>query len=222
MPSASVLLSGTAAFMLLVCAFTTCFSKSIRDIYNYLSVALFLSGVTMLIGAVFGWQSNCTWSAPAPIYLAVAPLSCHIDSLASIFVGLLAVITIAISLYSPGYLRHLKKVSNPACYWVSLFFFVVSMLAVILAANAISFLLAWEVMALSSILLVATNLASHESRKAAFIYLGATRIATGLLMAGFLWMHALFQTWEFSRWHFDSFATAVPAFMILAGLCIKA
>jgi len=176
----------------------------------------------MLIGAVFGWQSNCTWSAPAPIYLAVAPLSCHIDSLASIFVGLLAVITIAISLYSPGYLRHLKKVSNPACYWVSLFFFVVSMLAVILAANAISFLLAWEVMALSSILLVATNLASHESRKAAFIYLGATRIATGLLMAGFLWMHALFQTWEFSRWHFDSFATAVPAFMILAGLCIKA
>jgi len=222
MPAASLILSGTVAFWILTCVLTACFSKSIKNTYSYPSFALFLGGVTLLFGAVLGWQTDITWSAPAPIYLGDAPLSCHIDSLSSIFIGLLGVVTIAVSLFSPGYLIHLEKTSNPAAYWVQLFFFVTSMLGVLLAANALTFLLAWETMAISSILLVATNLASHESRSAAFIYLGATRIATGLLMAGFLWMHAIFHTWDFSGWNFCGHVSIVPATMILIAFCIKA
>jgi hydrogenase-4 component B len=224
MPSASLILSGTAIFWILTCILTACFHKSIRNPYSYPAFALFLGGVTMLIGAVLGWQSDITWSAPAPIYLAGAPLSCHVDPLSSIFIGLLAVVTISVSLFSPGYLVHLEKSSNPACYWVQMFFFVASMMGVLLASNALTFLLAWETMAISSVLLVATNLSSHESRSAAFIYLGATRVATALLMAGFLWMYALFHSWDFSAWHFYGYRhlTAIPAVLILIGLCIKA
>ncbi len=89
------------------------------------------------------------------------------------------------------------------------------------AANAPTFLLNWELMAISSALLIATNLASQESRRAAFIYLGATRIATAFLMAGFFGMYMLTSSWDFSKWRFDNEATLVPALLLLAAFCIK-
>ena len=151
------------------------------------------------------------------------PLRNHLDSLSSIFVGLLGIVTTAVALYSPGYLQGMEKKSNPACYWVQLFFFIAGMLGVILGANALSFLAAWEIVRpFSSLLLIATNLSSRESRNAAFIYLGATRIATTLLMVGFLWMHALTGSWDFIDWSFSTHKTVIPALMIFLGCAIKA
>src|SRR5947208_466030 len=72
--------------------------------------------------------------------------------------------------------------------------------AVVLAANGVVFLVAWELMALSSFALVAADHEQHSVRQAALIYLGATRVGTAFLMAGFLWAHQLTGTWEFARW----------------------
>ena len=175
----------------------------------------------MLIAAVLGWRTDVTWTASLPIYLAVAPLSTHLDALSSIFIGLLAVITISISTFSPGYLQHHNQETNWNCYWIELFLFIIGMMGVILAANALSFMIFWETMALSSAFLIVTDLSSYESRKAAFIYLGATRIATALLMTGFLWMHSLCNSWNFAQWHFVAGSTTVPALLILIAFCIK-
>lgn len=219
MPVAAALLTGIVVFWLSCCALTPVFQKERK--HSYPAAALFLGGVAMFWAAILGWPLDVIWSAPAPIYLAVAPLEGHLDSLSSIFVGLLAIITIAISLFSPGYLAHLDKKVNYSCYWVELFLFVLSMLGLILAHNAVSFLVFWECVALTSVLLIASDLSNHQSRRAAFVYLGATRIATALLMAGFLWMYSIFQSWSFSHWHFSNQATILPAFLILIGLSIK-
>ena len=116
----------------------------------------------------------------------------------------------------------MDKQTNSRFYWVELLLFIAGMLGLVLAANALTFLLFWEWIALTSVLLVAANLASRESRTAAFIYLGATRISTGLLMAGFLWMHSIFDSWDFVDWTLSGHQTLIPALMILIGLCIKA
>jgi hydrogenase-4 component B len=220
MPIAAAILNATVALGLISCASTLVFAKKLS--HRYHSIVLLAVGLAMLSAAVIGWHTDVTWNAPAPIYLAVAPLGNRVDALSSIFIGLLAVITIAVSLFSPGYLQHLGAKVNWKGYWIQLFLFIIGMLGAILAANAISFLLFWEVFALSSTMLIVTDLSSKASRQAAFIYLGTTRIATAFLMAGFLWLYALFHTWTFSQWHFSGHSTDGAAFLILIGLCIKA
>jgi formate hydrogenlyase subunit 3/multisubunit Na+/H+ antiporter MnhD subunit len=217
---ASSLLTSTFVFFLLACVSVAIGARKIN--HSLPSLALGVGGVAMLVAAYIGWNGDFVWIIPAPLFLAMMPFTYRLDSLSSIFVGLLGFVSLAVSLYSPGYLKHLAKTTNSACYWVELFCFVSGMLGVILSANALSFLVWWEVMALSSLLLIATNLVSHESRRAAFIYLGATRIATALLMAGFIWMHVIFNSWDFSAWTFAGRETLVPALMIFFGFCIKA
>ncbi len=210
MPTAAAILNATVAAGLISSAATLVFAKPLS--HRYQSIVLAALGLAMLAASIIGWHSDVTWSAPAPIYLAVAKLSSRLDPLSSIFVGLLAIITIAVALFSPGYLRHLTANVNWKGYWIQLFLFIIGLLGVILAANAISFSLFWELFALSSALLIATDLSSKASRRAVFIYLGTTRIATTFLMAGFLWMYALFHTWTFSQWHFLGPPTEGAAF----------
>ncbi len=220
MPIEAVILNATLALGLVGCASALVFAKAAG--HRFHSFVLLAIGALMLAAAVLGWHADITWNPSSLIYLAVAPLSIRLDALSSIFVGLLAVITIAVALFSPGYLQHLNEKVNWKGYWIQLFLFIIGMLGTILSANAISFLMFWEIFALSSALLIVTDLSSHASRRAAFIYLGATRIATAFLMAGFLWLYSLFHTWTFSQWDFSGHASHGAALLILIGLCIKA
>ena len=54
------------------------------------------------------------------------------------------------------------------------------------AADAITFLFAWELMTLTNAALVATEHEARESRRAALLYLVMSHVATGCLIAGFL------------------------------------
>jgi len=186
-----------------------------------MAAALCAGGLALLFSAASGWHLQYTWQAAWPIFLAVAPLSNHIDALSSLFVALIALATISISFFSPGYLQHLEKKCNLRLYWVLVFFFIIGMVGVIVAANAITFLLFWEIVALASALLIASDLASNECKRAAFIYLGATRISTTLLIGAFLWLHALSGNWDFNTWNLSHHATVIPAAMIMVALCIK-
>ena len=75
--------------------------------------------------------------------------------------------------------------------WLGLswFFFnllVVSMALVCLAHNAILFLIAWEVMALSSFFLVAFEYEKKDVRKASWVYMIASYLGTACLLPMFL------------------------------------
>ncbi|MGI6384249.1 MAG: proton-conducting transporter membrane subunit [bacterium] len=98
----------------------------------------------------------------------------------------------------------------------------ISMAGVVMAANAILFLVAWEVMALSSFALVTADHERRDSRRAAIIYLGATRAGTAFLMIGFLWAHHLTGSWVFSEWGISGTGALAPALLIFAGLATKA
>lgn len=94
--------------------------------------------------------------------------------------------------------------------------------AVLISADAITFLVFWELMSLSSAALVATENKQKKVQEAALIYLGATRIATAFLATGFLVMHSIFQSWTFSSWKFEESNAIVPALFIIIGFAIKA
>jgi hydrogenase-4 component B len=219
MSTAASLIDGTVLFLLVSCIAIVARGKNLK--HEFCSAVLFVGAALMIAAAVLGWSSDFAWDAPSPIYLLVAPLTFRIDALSSIYAGLLGMISLSVALFSPGYLKHIEKHSNVCWYWVELILFVIGMLGVILAANALTFLMFWEVMALTSTLLIASDLANRECRKAAFIYLGATRISTALLMAGFLWMHTLTNSWNFAEWHLAGHVTIWPGLLILLAFCIK-
>jgi hydrogenase-4 component B len=186
------------------------------------------SSITLIAGALFLSLALCagilpiSWQPPASISIGPFPIHFSLDMLSAIFLGLLGVVSIAISLFSPGYLEHLKEKINAGQYWAALFVFLLSMAFVLISADAISFIVFWELMSLSSMALVATEHKNHQVQKAAMIYMGATRITTVFLVAGFLWMHHLSHSWQFADWHFQTPSTYMAAFLILLGFCIKA
>lgn len=193
----------------------------VRNRTHWVQPALLGAGSLILaLLAIFGGEASFCF--PAPWYLGNAQFSFFVDPLSRWFLGIIGIVGIASAFFSPGYLDHLKNKISIGIIWAALAILFASMTGVIIAANAISFLFAWELMALSSFALVAADHERRSIRRAAMIYLGATRTGTGFLMAGFLWMHHLTGSWSFHDWHIIGPTALVPALLIFIGLATKA
>lgn len=181
-----------------------------------------LTGLGCLLILSAALSGDRTVLLPLPVYLGDARASLVLDPLSRWFLGIISFIGFVTSVFAPGYLHHLRE-SIPLGYvWSGLAVLSMSMCGVVLAGNAIAFLVAWEVMALSSFALVASDHTQPGTQRAALIYLGATRVGTTFLMAGFLWAHHLTGTWTFSDWNLSGAAAVGPALLILVGLATKA
>jgi hydrogenase-4 component B len=190
--------------------------------YGIFSKLLLAGSILILSGCVAAWPNSFDWQAPAPLYLYFTPFALHLDPLATIFLALLGTICAAVALFSPGYLARMEDHCNMSLYWTTLFLFVSTMGGVILSANALTFLVCWELMSLSSVALVASDHARLKARRAAMIYLGATRIASAFILGSFLWMHYIFNSWNFIDWKLGTFESLFPAILLFIGLAIKA
>ena len=73
------------------------------------------------------------------------------------------------------------------------------MVMVVLARNVLLFLVAWEVMSLSSFFLVAFENEKSEVREASWTYLIATHLGTAFLLAMFLLLGRTAQALDFSQ-----------------------
>lgn len=182
---------------------------------------LLLGSILLICAVVSGWPSGFDWAAPRPLFLGLAPVEFRIDSLSSPFLVMLAIISVAVSIFSPGYLQHLKDRVNKRLYWACTLLFVFSMAQVLTSANGLTFLVFWEMMSLSSVALVAAEPIRQRAQRAALIYLGATRVATAFITGAFIWLASSAHSWRFADWNMNAHSS-VPAIFLLLGLCIKA
>lgn len=99
-----------------------------------------------------------------------------LDSLSLFFLFCVCLISALAALYGLGYLGDELKQRRlgPALFFFNLL--VASMIGVVLAGDAISFLLAWEMMLLSSLFLVGEKHEQEEVRRATVIYLVASHV----------------------------------------------
>ncbi len=130
------------------------------------------------------------------------PLHLRCDSLSCLFLMLLGAATTGISLFAGGYFRQ-GHGAAPGLLCLQYHIFLASMGCVLLADDAYAFMVAWELMALSSYFLVTTQHRLAEIRRAGFLYLliahlGALAIllSFGVLQGG---------SWQFT---FDSMRAA--------------
>ncbi|MHB0999210.1 MAG: proton-conducting transporter transmembrane domain-containing protein [Armatimonadota bacterium] len=186
----------------------------------FFSVPTIIGCVFILLAATAG--KNCTPTFPYFLSLGDAGFSFVIDPLSRWFLAIIGIIGIPVALFTPGYLHHLRHRISLGFVWAALALLMTSMVGVVLSANAIMFLVAWEVMALSSFILVIADHEKRDIKRAAFIYLGATRTGTAFLMAGFIWAHYLTGSWTFSEWQISGSTALIPALLIFVGLATKA
>jgi hydrogenase-4 component B len=182
--------------------------------------ALVGAGSALALAAALG--GNAALSLPLPWYLGVAGVEALADPLSRWFLGIIGGVGLTVAVFSPGYLQHLRRRVATGFVWAGLAVLLASMSVVVLAGNALVFLVAWEVMALSSFALVAADHQQHSVRHAALVYLGATRVGTAFLMGGFLWAHQLAGSWSFAVWALSGSAALGPSLLIFTGLAAKA
>jgi hydrogenase-4 component B len=148
---------------------------------------------------------SVTWSLPL---LTLFPCTVRLDPLSAWFTLTLAILSLAVSVYSFGYLRpmeHTRNLGALAFFYNSL---LLGLALVFTAANAFFFLSAWEVMAVSAFCLVAFEHEKAETRRAALVYIIMSHAGTAMILAAFLLLAAFAGGTDFATFHL--LATKLP------------
>jgi hydrogenase-4 component B len=119
-----------------------------------------------------------------PIGLPDLPFHLRLDALSAFFLILLGGAAFGVTVYAAGYFRNMR--AGPLgllALWYHLF--LAGMTTVLLADDAYAFMVAWEVMALSSYFLVTTDHKIPDIRRAGFLYLLIAHVGAVALLLCF-------------------------------------
>ena len=149
------------------------------------------AGITVVAGALgtaaafAALTSGVAVSFQLPGPLAELPLHFRLDPLSAFFLVPIFTIGALGSVYSVGYWPRAKhpRTARKLRFWYGLL--IAAMAWVVLAADGIAFLMAWETMALSAFFLITTEDYKTEARQAGWLYLVATHFSTLVLFAMF-------------------------------------
>lgn len=181
-----------------------------QKICNIVTNALCMIGsIAGLIGSldfIFNSSGNLAWTM-VDSNIPFLKLDISIDKLSAFFVATLSILVLAVSIYSIGYISHYYGKRNVGLFNFLYSGFIFSMLVVIVSANAVLFLIAWEAMAVVSYLLVVFESEQEENQNAGLLYIVMTHIGTAFLMIAFMMMFSYTKS-------FDMFGNseAIPAF----------
>lgn len=142
------------------------------------------------------------WSIPYGSFFV------ELDGLSAFFLLPIFLLSALAAIYGGQYLMKYKDTKQLGLSWFFFNLLVASMAMVCLARNTVLFLIAWEIMAVSSFFLVAFENEKAEVRKAAWIYMVATYLGTACLLPMFLILGTYAGTLDF-----DKFAHSLPPHM---------
>ncbi len=129
-----------------------------------------------------------------PLLPNLGGLHLRLDALSAFFLLLIGGVGAAGSLYAIGYTAGHQGTAAPAPAPALLGgmwnLFLISMAAVVMAADGLGFLLAWEAMSVVSFLLVVAEHHDPEVRRAGYFYVVMTHVGTAFLVGAFLSLYA--------------------------------
>ncbi len=116
-----------------------------------------------------------------PLGLPDFPFLCRIDGLSCFFLIILGLCSAGVSLHASSYFRDIQGSAFRSLF-IFYHLFLVGIACVFISNDGYSFLIAWELMALTSYFLVTVNHQSEESKKAGYIYLLSSHIGAAALL----------------------------------------
>ena len=112
-----------------------------------------------------------------------------IDNLSAFFILLVSFLSLIVSIYSLGYVKHYENKRNTGLLGALYNLFICSMLLVVTSGQLFFFLVSWEIMSLVSYFLVVYENEKPEAQKAGIIYLVMTHIGTAFITVGFILLY---------------------------------
>ena len=163
-----------------------------------------------------------------PLGLPWLPWHVRLDALAGFFLIVVGLIVLAVTVYGPGYVRDFEHGQDPLSALGSFTgLFVAGMLLVVLADDAFLFMVAWELMSLSSYFLVVYQHEHAANRRGAFLYLLMAHIGALFILLGYGVLAAFGGSFAFDAmrgatlsplWASVAFGLAFVGFGMKAGL----
>ncbi|PWB73050.1 hypothetical protein C3F09_05745 [candidate division GN15 bacterium] len=138
-----------------------------------------VAAVIVLSGGGYDYL-EWAWSIPGGSF------ALGVDALSAVFLIILFFVSIPVCLFGVPYLRTYGSRQNLGAAWFFTCLLIASMAMVVLARNAVLFLVSWELMSVSSFFLVTFEKGKPEARSASLIYLVAAHIGAALLLVLFL------------------------------------
>lgn len=161
-----------------------------------LCVGMFLLAGAFLIG------SHDPEAMTLPLGLPDLPFHLRLDALSGFFLMILGLSGAGISTFAAGYFRS-GEGTAPGLLGLHYHIFLASMAVVMLADDAYLFMVAWEMMALSSYFLVTSQHRIPEIRRAGFLYLLMAHLGAVCILLSFGVMQG--GSWQFT---FDAMRNA--------------
>jgi hydrogenase-4 component B len=221
--------AGLAVALALISAFVSLLAPRQPKLLRILAMPLFaLAGLTALVAGLVALSHNSAATATLPLGLPWLPWQVRLDNLSGFFFSLIGIVTLAVGLYAPAYVRSFEQ-GRESLGALGGFggLFLAGMLLVVLADDAFLFMLAWEVMSLSSYFLVAFQHEHPANRRAAFLYLLMAHIGGLAILLGYGVLASFGQGFGFDAmrdaalspvWASVAFVLAFVGFGMKAGL----
>jgi len=144
------------------------------------------------------------------------------DHLSSFFIFIVSLISLPVGIYSIKYVEHITQRCKRSLIASLMNLFIVSMVLVIASANMFGFLFFWEIMALSSFLLVMVEYEKKETEKAAIFYFVMTHLSTVFLFFAFLFIYNQTGSLDIQQFHADPLILSFAFLFLFLGFSIKA
>jgi hydrogenase-4 component B len=159
-----------------------------------------LLGATIALALGLAGFAGGTLQLSVAEILPIGGLALGLDRLSSFFIVVIAVAAVPSALYAIGYTRDYEGRYSLAGMGAALNLFLASMVLVVMARNALTFLGLWEAMSLASYFLVMTENDSRRTERAGWLYFVMTHIGFACLLIGFLLLSSATGSMEFAGW----------------------
>jgi formate hydrogenlyase subunit 3/multisubunit Na+/H+ antiporter MnhD subunit len=176
-------------------------------------LAAYCSFLSTSIASIFGIIFSLSVIFGKPFSLSISGSSFlnfgfFVDKLSAFFILVISIAVFAVSIYSVGYTREYYGKKNIGYLSFLYNIFILSMIIVVSANNAIMFLIVWELMSVISFFLVIFEHEKPETRKAGFIYIVMTHIGTGFIILSFLILAGAGGSFSFES--FSAYGSTMP------------
>lgn len=149
--------------------------------------------------------------------------SFYVDRLAAFFMMIISGISAAACFYSLGYIEHHGTEAGKNLLVAMMSLFIVSMLLLVAADNTFCLLFFWEIMAVTSFLMVMFDRDKPEVRKSGMFYFAMTQLSTTFLMFGFIALYHATGSFEIApALGMSALMKAVIFLSLFIGFAIKA
>jgi hydrogenase-4 component B len=140
--------------------------------------------------ALFLFAASAMFGPPLQVKLwtlfPLGMLEIKADTLSAMFVLISAVVFLPVSVFSSRYLEKYSETYNLRYFCILYFTLLASIALILIAADAVLFLIAWEIMSVASYLLVAFEDEHEESARAGYVMLAMSEAGAIAVIAAFV------------------------------------